>query len=220
MNCVWFEMRLDELLDERMPPDSDPELNEHAEHCSHCAQLLADHQALLEAIEVLVWPEARADLAARILAEVASEPVSTLSVLHHADAGQQAESAQRSLLRAATWIAGTMAAALLIGLGVMEWNRPHAAVPVADSKSPGISERSFGAEHPVADAVAERRGLLAIQSVSEVQWPTTTSLISPQQRVLMEQMTDGLKPVTHSMSAALNALRHTLPGSEAPARSS
>ena len=55
---------------------------------------------------------------------------------------------------------------------------------------------------------------------AEVQWPTATSLISPQQRILMEQMTDGLKPVTHSMSAALNALRHTLPGSETPARSS
>ena len=53
MNCVRFEMRLDELLDERLPPDSDAELNEHAETCPHCARLLADHQALLEAIEVL-----------------------------------------------------------------------------------------------------------------------------------------------------------------------
>jgi hypothetical protein len=178
---------------------------------------LADHQALLEAINALVWPEARADLAARILADVTSEPVSTLSVLRHAEAARQADQAQRSLLRAATWIAATMAAALLVGLGVMEWNRPHPAVPVADSKFPGVNERNLVVEQPVTNA-AGYRGLPAVQSVADVQ--SLTSLINPQQRVLMEQMTDGLKPVTHSMSAALNALRHTLPGSEAPARSS
>ena len=108
MNCVWFEMRLDELLDERLPPDSDRELNEHVETCSHCAQLLADHQALLEAIEMLVRPEARGDLAARILAEVTDEPISDVSVLHRANAARQPASAQRSPLRAAMWIAATI----------------------------------------------------------------------------------------------------------------
>jgi len=213
MNCVWFETRLDELLDERLPPDSDAELNEHAATCPHCAQLLADHQALLEALEALVRPEARGDLAARILAEVALEAVPMASL------STQTDVAQQSLLRAATWVAATMAAALLIGVGVLEWSRPHQVAPVAESKLPGVDARSLVIEQPVTNAAAGYRGLLVVQSVADVQ-SLTTSLISPQQRTLMEQMTDGLKPVTHSMSAALNALRRTLPGSETPARSS
>ena len=64
MNCVWFETRLDDLLDERLPVDGDAELNEHAEACPRCAQLLADHQVMLEAIDLFVQPETRADLAA------------------------------------------------------------------------------------------------------------------------------------------------------------
>ena len=219
MNCVWFELRLDELLDERLPPDSDAELNEHVASCPHCAQLLADHQALLEAIEALVRPEARGDLAARILAEVTQEPVSALSVLHHAGAARRADDAQRLLLRAATWIAATMAAALLVGVGVMGWNRAHQAVPFADSTSAKFDSGSVARDRPVANQPAEQRGRLAVQSVEEMQ-SLATNLISPQQRTLVEQMTDGLKPVTHSMSAALNALRRTLPGSETPARSS
>jgi anti-sigma factor RsiW len=219
MNCVRFEMRLDELLDERLPADSDTELNEHVETCRHCAQLLADHQALLEAIESLGRSEARGDLATRILAEATREPAFMEPVFMATALSPAAGVRQRTPSRAAwAWIAAMVAAALLVGVGVREWIAVHHAAAIAETKAPKLDLPNSVFETPVASATAGVRDLHAERSVAAVF--LFADRISPQQRTLMEQMSVGLKPVTHSMSAALNALRRTLPGSEAPARSS
>jgi len=228
MNCVRFETRLDELLDERLPADSDAALNEHVETCRHCARLLADHQALLEAIESLGRPEVRGDLATRILAEATSksgfmEPVFMATAISPAAGGsQRADVAQRTARRAA-WIAAMVAAALLVAVGVREWIAVHRApalpaAAIAESKAPKVDLPNLVFDKPSAVATADVRDLRADHSVAEVF--SFANRIGPQQRRLMEQMSVGLKPVTHSMSAALNALRRTLPGSETPARSS
>jgi hypothetical protein len=234
MNCVLFETRLDELLDERLPPGNDAELNEHAEACMHCARLLADHQALLEAIEVLVRPAALGDLAARdlagsavagkalaarILAEVTVAPVSSSGASPRATTSPTAESQRPGgPVQAAAWIAATIAASLLVGLGLMEWRGVGRSGPVAVSKTPDPAPRNTAMQVPAAAGNADfPHPSFTTRSMADVQ--SLAGLISPQQRTLMEQMTDGLKPVTHSMSAALNALRRTFPGSETPARS-
>jgi anti-sigma factor RsiW len=233
MNCDWFEMRLDELLDERLPPDCDAALNEHAEACPRCAQMLSDHHALLEAIEALVRPEPRGDLAARILAAVGRdlrEPVSLANVSQAADTAppagavhpsqlpQRLTMPRRGLPHLATWIAAAVAAMVLVAVGVMEWGAAHRSGAVAESKRLDVNMRKIAIEKPAVNTPTEHRAALVSASVVGVH--SLAGLIGPQPRMLMEQMTDGLKPVTHSMSAALNALRRTLPGSETPARSS
>src|SRR6516225_6236482 len=67
MHCVRFEMRLNELLDERISPDTDRELLNHAEDCPDCAELLAGHELLLSGRE---WfePTIVADFSVRVAA--------------------------------------------------------------------------------------------------------------------------------------------------------
>ena len=115
-------------------------------------------------------------------------------------------------------IAATVVAALLVVVGVREWIAVHHAAAIAESKAPKLDLPDSLIEKPADSTMADARDLRAERSVAEVF--SFTGRIGPQQRMLMEQMSVGLKPVTHSMSAALHALRRTLPGSETPARSS
>lgn len=222
MNCDSFEMRLDELLDERLPPDSDIELNEHADGCPQCARLMADHQSLLEAVELLARPRMHAGLAAQVLEQMALEPVAVANEAdpRHLPTPSRSTSARRFAPPVATWIAAT-AAVLLVGIGVVRWNKVHRAAMAAAVKTPTATETDVPKivfENPAAKAAAGSRDSIVAQSVAEIQAATGPTGVP--YRTLMEQMTDGLKPVTHSMSAAIHALRRTFPGSESPARSS
>jgi len=222
MNCQWFERRLDELLDERLPPDGDLDLCGHAERCSRCARLLADHLALLDAVQVLAWPEACEGMAGRVLAAAAREtqrPKPQASFTPNSEIRRlencRPSAPRRGVLHWAGWIVAATAAALLIGVGIAHWSK---ALNMPKPKLPTAPLDAVANLKPAADRTAARADEPAIVSIAGV--PSFAGLLSPQQRILVEQVSDGLKPVTHSMSAALHALRRTLPGSEAPARSS
>ncbi|HEX4000706.1 MAG TPA: zf-HC2 domain-containing protein [Pirellulales bacterium] len=240
MNCDVFERRLDEVLDDRLPPESDAALIAHAEHCPSCARSLADHQGLLEAMQLLAWPSECEKLGTRVLAEVVKErgkawsdprseprakpqangspavPASTPTLQPFG--GGSGRPAQRSLLHTATWIAVATAASLLVSIGTVHWSRSRQAARLAPPKPAETNSSAIAAAMP-----GPKPGALAIHMPgmhAAAADQSFAGLIGPQQRILMEQMSDGLKPVTRSMSAALHALRRTLPGSEAPARSS
>lgn len=204
MTCVGFEARLDDLLDRRLPLEGDAELNEHTKACPHCARLIADHQALLQAVD--------------LLAERSPEPISSKSHSHRTMAAKQPTASARALPRSTVWIAAAVAAAVLVAAGVRQWTSTVPTATIAERRSPDRdlvppqSQRPMSREALAAGAT-DTRNLLAAQSAGEME--SIASLIGPRQRTLMEQMSDGLKPVTHSMSAALNALRRTFPGSDA-----
>lgn len=79
MQCVEFETRLNDLLDDRLAPSVDIGLVEHAQSCARCCELLAAHEALLEgaaAMPVARLGEAeRLTMAYRVVAEVGSAPL-------------------------------------------------------------------------------------------------------------------------------------------------
>ena len=74
MRCVEFEMRLNDLLDERVLPGSDPILDSHVAECAECAELLSAHLALLDGAETLASWLPQSDLAVRVAAELRRQP--------------------------------------------------------------------------------------------------------------------------------------------------
>ena len=232
MNCERFERRLDELLDERLSPESDAELNTHAEDCSACGRMLADYQALTEALAVMAWPEVCEEMGPRVAAEVAAEraedvrrakPQAKVPVeIGNSIEVAKDDAAKRERLYRAGWLVAAAAAVLLVSIGMLEWTRMHSASPNGTATtSAAVAPALAATVHDANGRTGNNRTVASVSPVSRSmdEIPAFAGL-SPQQRNLMEQMSDGLKPVTHSMSAALRALRRTLPGSEAAARSS
>ncbi len=70
MQCVQFETRLNELLDERLSPELEPAIGWHAGECARCAALLAAHEDLLAGVESLKMSAATPDLAVRVAGEL------------------------------------------------------------------------------------------------------------------------------------------------------
>ncbi|MEX2142712.1 MAG: hypothetical protein WD894_25885 [Pirellulales bacterium] len=78
MQCVEFESRLNDLLDDRLAPSVDHGLFEHAQNCPGCFELLAAHEVLLEGVQALPAvrlcdAEQRA-FAHRVVVEVGNAP--------------------------------------------------------------------------------------------------------------------------------------------------
>jgi hypothetical protein len=136
MRCVQFELRLNQLLDDRRDPDSDLELAEHARECPDCADLLLGHEMLLQGVatEKLDEPAAGRDFAVRVAAEVAN-------------------SARDSSWRRWNWTIPTIAAALLLALAF--WHR------FGGLNNPAAPGHGPGANLFATDDDAAYRGLYA-----------------------------------------------------------
>ncbi|MEX0711991.1 MAG: hypothetical protein WD278_06555, partial [Pirellulales bacterium] len=68
MQCDEFEPRLNEILDARRRPQSDPALAEHQAHCPDCRRLAASYQAMLAGVAQANVPQASGSLASGSLA--------------------------------------------------------------------------------------------------------------------------------------------------------
>jgi hypothetical protein len=79
MQCEEFEERLNAVLDERRHPATDAELVSHGETCSDCRVLAASYTALLDCLSALASPAPPDDMAERVLAEMVAEPVKVRS---------------------------------------------------------------------------------------------------------------------------------------------
>jgi hypothetical protein len=187
-------MRLNELLDERASPESDRELLDHAEDCPDCAELLAGHELLLRGQE---WfePTIGADFSVRVAA---------------AFDGQN----QRSNWRRWAGSFTAIAAGLLMAVGILHMlNSPGGDRGLPDTRvvthpaeigSVKTGQRPSSVLVAIIDLGDEMRQRIGQQPPPE--W--------------VNEVADGLKPVADSMSAALHALRKTLPRGDAPVRSS
>jgi hypothetical protein len=193
MHCVRFEMRLNQLLDDRVSPDSDPDLVEHARECPDCGELFLGQEFLLQGIEAFDEPSAGPDLAVRVAAEAAA-------------------GSRRSRRRSWARFVPAVAAGLLLAFGVWHLLKGPAGLNPSPNNRitntlprtvPSVAPESTNPYHNFVVRTEEWRQQLGGQPL---EW--------------VDQMADGLKPVAESMSAAFHALRRTFPGGETPARSS
>ena len=194
MHCVRFEMRLNQLLDERSPLDADRELAAHAHECPECADLLSGHELLLEAVDGMAAPSVGADFAVRVAA---------------ASTARTGRAAWSPWL----WSIPVAAAALLIALGL--WRAFDS--PGENGRSPEndvvkrLPREAAGAGPRATDNPYVRIYRRTAQLTEEIRG---------RRMEWVNQMADGLKPVAESMSAALQALRRTFPGGDPAVRSS
>ena len=77
MRCREFEDRMNDVLDQRLPPERDSLLLRHAGECRTCHQLLAGQAMLLAGIELLETPPLSANFATAVLVQSRETPVAT-----------------------------------------------------------------------------------------------------------------------------------------------
>ena len=191
MQCVEFEKHLQQLLDERIAPETDEQLAAHAESCPACRAVLEIQKRIME---------------------VMSEPVAVRPAdeLSHAVLDRFTAHRKRARRRLATLALAT-AAALLIAVLPFVGDSPDLAQKNSkpNPKVVGLAIAPQPASSPWNEQDAEELRLLIRRVFDE---------ISEHRREALEpvdRIASGLRPLTTTLNAAFAAIRQTLPGQEA-----
>jgi len=78
MKCEEFEVRLNEVLDARERPELTSELRLHCDSCRSCREIASAYGIMLDGFYLLTTPEAPVDLSTRVLAALHAEPTVTV----------------------------------------------------------------------------------------------------------------------------------------------
>jgi hypothetical protein len=223
MQCEEFEDRLNAVLDERRRPEWDDELRLHCDNCADCRQLAAEYDTLLDGFYSWTTPEAPADLALRVLIEARPQPAPR----------------RRMLVPAA---ALATAAVVLIAVSPLVWRasqQPNQANALADANIKNQRQRQAFRQLPlvpglmsIADApggdpyagLAKETGqglatvVLYVPGVGGTKGIIDVDADGGQgQPAWAVQMSEGLRPLTNSVTETFNLL--LLPVSQLAARS-
>jgi hypothetical protein len=197
MQCDQFESRVNELLDRRAALESDSALMAHSFVCTECAEVLSGYQTLVASIPLLDIEDGEIEAADKVLSIVTPSKA-------------RVESAY-------VWYWCLAVAAALV-LSVLPWlSRP---LDVAGSPAqPAVSD--LVERVPESDRRSQEDGTADLWTAPpNEQYLAMAEELAARQLTWVEPVADGLRPVTNSMSAALNALRRTLPGSQSATTSS
>lgn len=223
MKCDAFETRMNDILDARGAIENDVQLAEHAATCGECRSSLAAHVQLIRAVQQLSYPQPSADLAERALAEWRRPTVSVAM-----DSGR----------RVAAWYAWAAAAALLLAAWPMiAWWSSSSTVDVAQV-APSPAELASADAAPVVpldqllrdasdkfEKLAGQTGEPQSQAVRPVPPPQfAAASVDPAVQALttvswMQEVSDGLKPITNSTTEAFSFLLQAFHTNEARTRS-
>lgn len=202
MRCDEFETRLNEVLDLRLPPESDAELAAHARECASCRTMLEGARCLLQHVASARSPEAPPDLAER-----------TMEALHD-------KPARRGLLIVAS-VGLAVAASLLIVI-LPQWLGPAAPArgPANPRKAPAVAQtqEKLDAQHvaigpsvPSHSVMGDEEYLAMMRLTGQAMAILPNTVRRASQTPEMALVTEGMRPVTHSVTAVFTALRDTLP---------
>lgn len=217
MQCDEFEPRLNEVLDARRRPQSDPALAEHQAHCPDCRRLAASYQAMLAVFAQANVPQASGKLAGQVLLKLRAEPA--------APRHRRLSLSRRALPRLA---AAALAAAVIAAVATPLFqtsDRPPAAPPteqIAETHPPPPEAETAPPPRRIqnlAEAAHDRyQGLaretgqsfsVAMQIIPGVGGPSTHSALDspqPPDAGWTSGVANGLKPVTRSTAGALQTL--------------
>lgn len=212
MNCVQFEDRLNDLLDERRDPAADSQLVEHARVCPACRAVQRSYDKLLAAVAALGCPTPSPGLVDRIQRSLEQAPQ---------PAAPGAVGAGRSL----AWFALAASILLLVALGIGRWpvGRPTPVVPgpVAVAPQPvQPTESPAPTSSPEPSAVAQAAQqtgahladvLLLIPGVTPPAAAPSAEGQTGSSGNWLNQMASGLAPLTRSTTEALDFLLEAVP---------
>lgn len=219
MHCEKFEARLQDLLDERLPPECDSALMAHAEQCEACREMLGLCEQMFSGLEVWEAPPLADGFAARVVA-LAQQPAATV---------QPAPQKQTATF---AWklLSGVLAASLLVGLSTLAlYQNRSASSPQANMAEatplPTVAPQTHVAISPamasptvgpaplqageLAQLVESADGFFDGRTTGRMIREVTSSL--PEVPLVDEQI-PGLRPITNSFSLTFTIVRKTLPG--------
>jgi len=190
MNCRTFQRRWQSLLDERLSPQDDPELIEHAWECERCQQLLNGQQQLWNLLASEPTPAPSSNFANSIVAHV-NQP--TLGV-------------PRTSRGFAIWTWVAIAASLLLVIAPVALHF-RGQQPVG----PDSFVKQGKAESP--DQLADGNSADSKAGIQEIE--RMVGLISRIGEEEIDQsvgeITGRLRPITASFGVTFGALRRTFP---------
>ena len=214
MQCEKFETLWNEALDARRAPEDDAQLVAHAAECRPCAELLTLSDTLFLGLESRPSLDPPADLAERVLADF-NRPASRF--------------ARPALVFGLLAMAASIAVAVGLSWQSLPLDDPAGELPGRGSEiviqKPVVhSEDPFDRGPYVSPAQQLGPMLDSLPGLNEDylsvlrQTGTAVALFPGQVRraTLSEEpgmVADHIRPVAQPMTAALNALRRTLPGS-------
>ncbi len=221
MQCEEFEDRLNAVLDERRRPEWDDELRLHCDNCVDCRQLAAEYGNLLDGFYALATPEAPADLALRVLIEAHPQPaaqrrmvvpaaaLATAAVVLVAISPFVSRASQQPGNATATSVATKRNSqqAALRQLPLVPELISIAGTPGGDPYAGLAKETGQGLATVVlyVPGVGGTKGIIDVEAESQPAWAV--------------QMSEGLRPMTNSVTETFNLLLRSLPVSQLAARS-
>ena len=196
MLCSEFDTRMHMLLDERKAPEQDPVLLSHACSCAECYAKLETLSRLLDALDLLEPPDLPAEFAKRIVDAVSQGAVSV------------SPAPSRS-----PWLVPlvAVAATLLLCAGLLTWYLTQdgrvVAKPRPGNTPPTNTRRGGGLAHEPAPRDAAEAGWMISSSILDFYSEETRR----RHRQQVNKIADDLRPIATPFSAALTAIRRSLP---------
>jgi len=220
MRCREFEDRMNDLLDQRLPPERDALLLRHAGECHSCHQLLAGQATLLAGVELLEMPPLSTNFAAAVLAQ--SREILVAQAMNTPRSGKKK---WLGVLAGLVSLAAVVLVAVWIGMSRQEDPaRPTAVKPASPATAPKTVELAKDSTLPtpsapsIAKAVAPPRVAPPVAAKEEYQEyrdainSFTAQLPSAVERIdEVQQSTPAIRPLRASFSMAIGTLQRTIP---------
>ncbi len=228
MQCEEFEHRLNAILDERRRPEWDAEIRLHCEACADCRQIAHAYDDLMDGFYALAGPEAPSDMALRVMADMHPRPELW---------GRSTVAATGALVTAAV---------VLIAVGPLLWSTSRTPSPQAQSGSgrqiaasaplnsypierlPMVPELISMTQSPDGDpfaGLAKETGqglanvMLYVPGIGGTKGIIDAETDGdPEEPAWAVQISEGLKPVSDSVTETVNLLLRSLPVTELAAR--
>ena len=228
MQCEEFEDRLNAVLDERGRVEWDAELDLHRDTCPVCRHLASAYDKLLEGFYALAAPQAPDDMSLRVMAELTARPAERRRTY------SRRMLAAASLATAACLLVlvvqarnGAHSAAVIAAADdakVTGQSDPASATRTALAQFPLVPELLAIAESPDGDpyaGLAKETGqglanvMLFVPGVGGsrgiIDAESNASDGSADDPAWAVQMSEGLKPLTDSVTDTVNLILRSLP---------
>jgi len=219
MRCREFEDRMNDLLDQRLPPERDSLLLRHAGECHSCHQLLAGQATLLAGVELLEIPPVSTNFAAAVLAQSREIPVALAMNMP-----RSGKKKWLGVLAGLVSLAAVVLVAVWIGMSRQEDPARPTAVKPASPAAPKTIELAKDSTPPtlsapsIARAVAPPRVAPPVAAKEEYQEyrdainSFTAQLPSAVEKIdEVQQSTPAIRPLRASFSMAIGTLQRTIP---------
>ena len=238
MNCIEFEDRLNDLLDDRLAPADDAALLAHAATCTECREMLAAQESLFHGLATLSRRTHAPEIGKQVLRELhttahLAPPLpppprrSWFSLLVTAAAVLVAvglsiwivnRGGDRPIARNQGPRGNNNGLAIVVKPGVKPSgkSRPAAEVRSETAPSEGLvaSPQKVGSPTP-AESEAYKQAMASLASAS--QWSSNPQWLHVE-TLDVEQYAPGIRPIRESFEVALDALLKTIPSGKRDTR--